>query len=408
MASLIGLEEARRRVLECVTPLPAEAVPLREALGRRLAAAVVSDEPVPAFENSAMDGFALRAGDTREAAPSAPAWLRLAGEARAGSPASRPLGEGEAMRISTGAAIPVGADAVLRMEEARVEGDAVLVAEPVTEGRDTRRAGDDVAPGTAILAAGTRIGPAEQGMLAGVGLAEVPCRRRPRVAVLTSGDELIAPGEPPAPGGVRDCNAYSIPALAGLAGAETSVAGPAPDRAEPTREAVEPLLGADVAVVCGGVSVGEHDHVKDAFAALGVEQSFWGVALKPGKPTWFGTRGGTLAFGLPGNPVSAMVTFALLVRPALVAMGGGDPASTRRWACIAAGYEKRPGRLEAVRCRLELGADRCLAHPFARQGSHVLTSMLGADCLGLLPADAAAVGAGEPVEIELLETGCVR
>jgi molybdopterin molybdotransferase len=407
-AAPIELEEARRQVLAKASPLAIENVSLREALGRRLAEGVTNEKPVPAFDDSAMDGFALHAADTLRASAAEPVALRLVGESRAGSPAQRSPGPGEAVKISTGAAVPDGADAVLRVEEARVDAGRVLVDGAVAPGRDVRRAGEAMVAGASVLATGAWLGPAELGALAAAGRSEIPCHRRPRVRVLTSGDELIGPADSMRPGAVRNFNAYSVPALAEMWGAEVSVAGPVADRAEATREAIEPLLDADVAVVCGGVSVGEHDHVKAALAALGVEERFWKVALKPGKPTWFGTHGETLVFGLPGNPVSAMVTFLLLVRPALVAMGGGDPGSNRARATLAEDCEKLPGRAHAVRCRLELGADGCRAHPFPRQGSHVLTSMLGADCLALLPAGSGPVRAGEPVEIELLAGWCGR
>ena len=207
------------------------------------------------------------------------------------------------------------------------------------------------------------------------------------------------------PGGVRNSNAYSVPALAQLAGAEGAGAASVPDDPDATREAIAAALDSDVVVICGGVSVGEHDHVKAAFAELGVEGSFWGIALKPGKPTWFGTRGDTLVFGLPGNPVSAMVTFLLLVRPALAALSGADPERHRTTARIAEDYEKRPGRAHAVRCRLELREDGWHARPTGKQGSHILTSMLGADCLALIPREAGSLSAGEPVVVELLERG---
>jgi molybdopterin molybdotransferase len=401
---LLELEEARSRVLARVAPLGSEPVPLSQALGRRLAEDVASEEAVPAFDNSAMDGFVLRAGDTRAAAPGAPARLRLVDESRAGAPATAALGTGEAMRISTGAAVPAGADAVLRVEEARLDDRHLLVEAAVAPGRDVRGAGEDVAPGTTLLRAGTALGAAELGVLAAIGQPLVSCHRRPRVAVLTSGDELVEPGEPMRPGAVRNSNAYTVQALAELAGAEVRVGSTAPDRAEATRQALAPLLDADVVVICGGVSVGEHDHVKGALAALGVAEEFWGVALKPGRPTWFGRREETLVFGLPGNPVSAMVTFLLLVRPALVALAGGDPSRQRTWARLAEDYDKRPGRAHALRCRLELREDGWWAHPFERQGSHVLTSMLGADCLALLPSGSGPAAAGDRVEIELLET----
>ncbi len=401
----VALEEARSRVLSRVAPLESEPVPLRRALGRRLAEDGASAEPVPAFDNSAMDGFVLRAADTREAAPEAPARLRLVDESRAGAPAAGALAAGEAMRISTGAAVPAGADAVLRLEEAQLDDGHLLVEAAVAPRRDVRGAGEDVEPGRTLLRAGAVLGPAELGVLAAIGRPQVSCRRRPRVAVLTSGDELVEPGEALRPGAVRNSNAYSVPALAELAGAEVAVAGPAPDRAEATREALAPLLEADAVVVCGGVSVGEHDHVKGALAELGAAEEFWGVALKPGRPTWFGSRGETLVFGLPGNPVSAMVAFLLLVRPALAALGGGDPARPRTRARLGGDYDKRPGRTHALRCRLELREDGWWAHPFPRQGSHVLSSMLGADCLALLPAGSGPAAAGDRVEIELLGAG---
>jgi molybdopterin molybdotransferase len=402
-AKPIELERARELVLARARPLAAEPVPLREALGRRLAEDAVATEAVPAFDNSAMDGYAVRAANTREARAGAPVALRLAGGSRAGHPAGVALGAGEAIAISTGAVLPAGADAVVRVEATRREGDRVLVEGAVAAGRDVRRAGEDIGVGELVLEAGGGIGPAELGALASLGFATVSCRRRPRVAVLTSGDELLEPGEPMRPGGVRNSNAHSVPALARLAGAEVDVAASVADDPGATRAAIEPALESDVAVVCGGVSVGEHDHVKGALAELGAEQRFWGVSLKPGRPTWFGTRGETLIFGLPGNPVSAMVTFVLLVRPALVALAGGRPERQRTTAVLASDCEKHPGRTHAVRCRLELSEEGWRAHPFERQGSHVLTSMLGADCLALLPSAAGTVRAGERVEVELLD-----
>ncbi len=402
---LIEVEQARGIVLERAAPLGVERVPLREALDRVLGEDVGSAEAVPAFDNSAMDGFAVRAVDTRGATPGEPVSLRLVGESRAGRPAAAGVEAGEAILISTGATIPAGADAVVRVEDTRREGGRVLTQGEVEPGRDVRRAGEDIEPGETVLARGTRLGPSELGVLASVARPFVACHRRPRVCVLTSGDELLAPGEEMRPGGVRNSNAYSVPALAEWAGAEAVVAGSAPDDLEATRAAIAPALDADVVVLCGGVSVGEHDHVKQALADLGVEESFWGVAVKPGKPTWFGTRGDTLVFGLPGNPVSAMVTFVLLVRPALALLSGGRPQSLRTTARLARDYDKRPGRTHAVRCRLELREDGWHAHPAGRQGSHVLTSMLGADCLALLPTASGPLPAGERVEVELLGRG---
>ncbi len=268
-----------------------------------------------------------------------------------------------------------------------------------------------------MLASGARLGAAELGVLASLGRPSVACARRPRVWVLSTGDELIEPGEPLRAGAVRNCNAYSIPALVQQAGAEAIGVATVPDDPASTREAIARALEADVVVVCGGVSVGVHDHVREALSALGVEEVFWRIALKPGKPAWFGRHrprgqadGGrgesrqrdTLVFGLPGNPVSAMVTFTLLVRPALLALSGEWPASRRTRAKLDRDYEKSPGRTHAVRCRLELREDGWHAQPFERQGSHICTSMLGADALAIIPTASGSVRAGEHVEIELL------
>lgn len=402
---LIEIEAARSAVLERARSLPAGRPALSSALGMVLAEDVASSEPVPGFEGSAMDGFAVRAADTRGAGPSSPATLRLIGESRAGHPTESVLGKGEAIRISTGAVVPAGADAVLRVEDSLLEGGAVLAQVEVEPGRDIRRAGEDIEAGQMVLAAGTPIGPAELGVLASLGLDAVPCHRRARVSVLVSGDELLEPGEAMRPGGVRNSNAYSISALVEREGAEVCGVKLVPDEPETTRAAIAAALTADVVVISGGVSVGEHDHVKGALAELGVEQVFWGIALKPGRPTWFGVCGETLVFGLPGNPVSVMVTFLLFVRPALAALAGADPGRRRTVARLTGNYAKQPGRAHAIRCRLELGEDGWRATPTGKQGSHILTSMLGADCLAMIPTDAASLAAGDSVQVELIGRG---
>jgi molybdopterin molybdotransferase len=401
-------------VLARACRLPAEVVPLGEALGRVLAADVVSDEDVPAFDNSAMDGFALRSADTAGASAASAVELAVVAESRAGSPTEVELGGGEAARISTGAVLPRGADAILRKEDGEDRGDVVALRTVVAPGKEVRRTGEDIRSGETVLESGSALGPAEVGVLASVGAAEALCARRPRVAVVTTGDELVGPEAPLAPGQVRNSNSYAVPALARLAGAEvTAVLGAADDLAA-TVEALRRGLRADVLVICGGVSVGAHDHVKPALAELGVEQGFWGVALRPGHPTWFGVkewgdddadrgdREQTLVFGLPGNPVSAMVTFHLFVRPALAALAGAEPRPRLAPATIDSDYAKQPGRAHVVRCRLEARADGLHVRPTKAQGSHVLTSMLGAEALAFIEVERADVKAGEQVEIEIL------
>lgn len=415
---LTEIEEARRLVLERVAPLEAEPVAVAEALGRVLAEGVTSADPVPGFDNSAMDGYAVRAADTATATGDRPAHLIVVDESRAGHPAQRRLADGEAIAISTGAMVPGGADAVVRVEDTDAGAEQVEIRVEVEPGRDIRRAGEDIEPGEVVLAAGTTIGPAEAGVLVSVGRGEVACARRPRLSLLTTGDELQEPGEPLRPGAIRNSNAYSVAGLAERSGALLEAAEIVADDRETTEAALARALSGEIAVISGGVSVGPHDHVRPALAALGAEEVFWGVALRPGKPTWFGIvdaprssapraasapAGGTLVFGLPGNPVSAMVTFLLFVRPAIRAMQGATGEGARRTTAILdQDYPKQPGRAHLVRCRLELREDGWHARPTKEQGSHVLTSMLGADALAIIPTAAGGVAAGERVEIELL------
>lgn len=403
--ALIELQQARRTVLDGVQALGSEPVALAGALGRVLAEDVRSDGAVPSFNSSAMDGFALRCLDVSDARPERPVELSVVGESRAGSPASLAVGSGEAIAISTGAAMPAGADAVVAVEQTRRENGRVeiLAAPPVKA--NVRFAGEDVRAGQLVLGAGTALGAAELGVLASLGRAEASCACRPRIAVITTGDELVEPGEELAEGSIYNSNAHTIAALAAQSGAELLGARSVSvgDDAGATTEAIAAALDdADIVVLCGGVSVGEHDHVRGALAALGVHERFWGVTLKPGKPTLFATRGDTLVFGLPGNPVSAFVTFCLFAAPAVRALSGVAEPRRRTVATLSGDCEQTPGRAHAVRCRLHLGEHGWEAEPTGAQGSHVLTSMLGADALAILPAGSGTVAAGTRVEVELL------
>lgn len=413
---LIEIEDARRLVLERTPPLDPERVRLDEARGRVLAEQVRSADDVPGFDNSAMDGYAVRAGDTGGAGADGEVQLTVVAESRAGAPAGRALAAGEAIRISTGAMLPEGADAVVRVEDTDGGAERVAIRTTVEPGRDVRRAGEDIGAGEVVLGPGAELGPAALGVLASVGVSEVACARRPRVTVLTTGDELQEPGTPLRPGAIRNSNTYSVSALVRESGAELLRADVVTDDAASTLEALRSGLDGDVVVVCGGVSVGEHDHVRPALDELGVEQVFWGVALRPGKPTYFGvapaqtrpdrTRGGgsgrPLIFGLPGNPVSAMVTFLLFVRPAIRTMLGAADDARGATAVLDVDYPTLPARTQAVRCRLELRDDGWHARPTKAQGSHILTSMLGADALAIVPPGEAALPAGSRVAVELL------
>jgi molybdopterin molybdotransferase len=377
-------------------------VPLREALGRTLAVDVQSTDDVPGFDNSAMDGFAVCSADTANASEQSPVSLRIVGESRAGAPATVPLDAGEAIRISTGATVPRGADSIARVEDCRELGEQVEVLVAVPPGKEVRRAGEDIGAGDVVLRKGTSLGPAELGVLAAIGTARVECRRRPRTTILSTGDELVEPGEPLQEGQIRNSNSYALPAQAERAGAEVIAVEMVPDNHGATVDAISRGLEGDLLVVCGGVSVGPHDHVKPALAELGVREAFWGLALRPGHPTWFGVHDATPVFGLPGNPVSAMVTFHLFVRPAIAALLGRQWDPVRTTAVMEDGYRKKPGRAHAVRCRLEAREDGFHVRPTKEQGSHVLTSMVGADALALLEVERGDVAAGERVTIELL------
>jgi len=395
----ISIDDARARVLEAVRPMPREEIASADSLGRVLAEPVTSTVDVPPFDASAMDGYAVGAGTKGE--------LTLAGESRAGHPAGGSLAPGTAVRISTGAVVPDGAVAVVAQERAEEDGGVVSVP-AVEAGANIRRRGEDVKGGETVLAIGAELGPAALGMLAAVGAARVACARRPRMALLATGDELTRPGEPLGAGRIWSSNAVALAAQAERAGALVAHVATVPDALDATCAALaEAAASADVVCVSGGVSVGPHDHVQPAFTEAGFEERFWGVALRPGKPTWFGTgsRGGApvLGFGLPGNPVSAMVTFQLFARPALRALQGADPHAPRTTAALEEAIERNPSRTQAVRCHVEWGSDGPRVRPTGPQGSHVLTSMLDAGALAFVPPGEGALAAGARVEIELLD-----
>ena len=392
---LIDIATARSIVLDTVRALPAERVRLPEALGRVLAEDVDSSSDLPPFDSSALDGFVV--GDT------AGGDLPVVGEARAGAPTDRAIEAGEAMRISTGAAVPDGGVAVVPVERSESR-DGRVVLPATSAGANIRRAGEDVRSGERVIARGAELGPAELGVLAALGYSDIAVGSIPQVVVLTTGDELIEPGDVPLePGQIRNSNAYSLGAQAQRAGAQVLAREIIRDSREATVEGLTWALDlAEVVIVSGGVSVGAHDHVKAALAELGVDERFWRVALKPGKPTWFGSRGSQYVFGLPGNPVSAIVTFHLFARPALRRLAGGDGHDTRTHAVLTEAVAREAERDQVLRCRLEARPDGWHATPTKAQGSHVLTSMLGAEALALVPRGDGELAAGETVDIEVL------
>jgi molybdopterin molybdotransferase len=394
---MITIAEARDRVLSAAAPLGTERVAIDDARDRVLAADLAAAGNVPPFPCSAMDGYALAPGDAGRI-------LTVVGESRAGTPSPLPLGDGSAIRISTGGAIPDGATAVIPQEDVETRDGTIMTRTVVSAGDHIRGAGEDMRSGETVLSAGTTLGAAELGAAVAAGAGVLTVYRRPRVQVLCTGDELRAPGEPLGPGEIHNSNAPMLDALAAAEGAIVGTARRLPDDRAATEAGLEAALdGHDVVIVTGGVSVGPHDHVKPALAALGVEEVFWRVALQPGKPTWFGRRGAVLVFGLPGNPVSAVVTFLLFVRPALAALQGRSEATALETeAVLASAVRRNPDREQAVRVRLERRNGTLVAMPNGPQASHIVTSLLGADALAFIPAGEGELEAGAAVALERL------
>jgi molybdopterin molybdotransferase len=391
VADLISFEDAQRLVLEHVSPLPAALVALAEAYGRVVAEDVRSAVDLPPFDSSAMDGFAVRAEDT-------PGVLPIVFHVAAGSPASRPLGSGEAMGIGTGGALPVGADAVIPIEYVVQNDNSVEIPEPVVVGANVRRVGGDLHRDDVVVSAGTALGAAQVGALAASGVAHVACARRPRAAVLATGSELRAPGEPLQPGQIYEANGPILDAQLRSAGAEVERLPSVADDEDAHREAIARGLEADVLLTTGGVSVGVHDLVRQVEAELGVREVFWGVAVKPGKPISFGVREGRLVFGLPGNPVSALVGFELFVRPAVRALqGAAEPGPEWERGRLAESLRANPGRDELVRARVRVDDGGITVEPLAGRESHMIAKAAGANALVLVPRGEGEVPAGSSV-----------
>jgi molybdopterin molybdotransferase len=391
MAPLLTIEEALERVLERAAPLEAEHVATADALGRVLAEPAVATVDLPPFPSSAMDGFALRAADT-------PGRLPVVFRIAAGRPAPRPLEAGEAMAIATGGVVPEGADAVIPIEYV-VDRDNEVEAQNVEAGAHVRPRGGDVRRGEEVVAAGARLGPAQVGALAAAGIASVRCGRVPRAAVLATGTELRPPGSDLRPGEVYEANASMLAAALRSAGAEVEPLAPVEDDVDAHRAALERGLEADVLITSGGVSVGPHDLVRSVERDLGVEEVFWGVSVKPGKPLAFGVRGRTLVFGLPGNPVSSLVSFELFVRPAVLALQGlTDPRPRFEVGRLARAARRNPVRDELVRARSHVERDGVHLEPLAGQESHMIARAAAADTLVRLPVGEGELAAGTAVE----------
>jgi molybdopterin molybdotransferase len=391
-APLLRPAEGLRLILAQAPALDVEEVAVSADLaGRVLAADVRAAVSLPPFDTSAMDGYTVRAADL--GAGGVPIAFRLGAGDR-----PRPLPPGAAAGIATGAPLPDGADAVVPVEHAREE-EGLLLAEPPAVGAHIRERGGDVREGDVVGAAGTLLTPALLAAISATGVGTVTVSRRPRLAALATGSELVRVGRPLEPGQIYESNLTSIVAQARGAGAEVVAAATVADDRDATREAfARAIAAADVVVSSGGVSVGPHDHVKPVMAALGVREVFWRLAHKPGKPLWFGVaEDGTLVFGLPGNPVSSLVCFELFLRPALAAMQHGRPPE-RPVARLAEPVKRLPGRDHAVRCRLAASSDGMQLRPLGPQDSHLIVHAAGADAIALVDAGEGEAPAGELVE----------
>lgn len=394
---MLSVEEAQERVLELVTPLGVEHVALHNALHRVLAADAVAAFDVPEGDNSAMDGYALIADDT-------PGTLRVIEDIPAGTVPQQRVERGTASRIMTGALVPEGADAIAQVEITDGGSETVRVDRKVAPGTHVRRRGEDMRTGDTVIARGTRIGPAEIGVLASVQQSRVTVARKPALAILATGNEILDVDAPRRAGSIVNSNSYALAALAREAGAEPQLRGIVSDTREATVAALSNALDCDFIVTSGGVSAGAYDFVKDAVAELGADTRVWRVAMKPGKPVVVSRLpGGQVAFGLPGNPVSCMVAFILFVAPAIRKAMGETPLFPPVVSVRLDAPLRSPGdRRTYLRVRVIARDGDLVAVPMKAQGSHVSTSMLGANGLAILESGITRVEAGEQAPVLLI------
>lgn len=412
-SGMLGVDEARARILAAFAPLDAVAVPIAEALGLVLAETIAAGEDIPPFTNAAMDGFAVRATDTAGASSATPCGLRVVDEVAAGQLPRATVTAGTAVRIMTGAPMPAGADAVVRFEETdeathgrgRVgaPGGTIAILRAARRDENVRPAGEDVRVGETVLERGTRLRPAEIGLLAALGRTEVAVHRRPKVAVLATGDEVVAPGEPLQPGQIHDSNSAMVAALVRRCGGEPVSFGIAKDATEALRDKLRAASGADLLLTSGGVSMGDYDVVKDVLRLEG-RIELWQVRIKPGKPLAFGRIGGKPLIGLPGNPVAAAVVFEQFVRPAILTLLGRTPVAmpTVR-ARLLDRVENQGGRRHFVRVRVEQTEGGYVARLAGGQGAGVLSGLSRANGLLVVPEELTVAEPGVVLAVQMFD-----
>lgn len=394
----ISFEDARSLILDNIVPLDIETVSLLEAQGRALAEDFIAPWSLPLFDNSAMDGFAVRSADCAEQAS-----LQIVDYVPAGGTADKVVVPGTAVKIMTGAPIPGGCDAIVPFEEATEQGQTLTVNQRPQTGAHIRVSGEDVKTGDRVLRAGTSVRPSEISMLAALGQTAVSVYRRPTVAILSTGDELAEPGQPLMPGQIFDSNSLALAAAVRELGAEPKILGIACDSAESLREKLKAGLESDLLITSAGVSMGDRDFVREVLAELGVKELFWKINIKPGRPTAFGLKNDKPVFSVPGNPVSALITFEEFVRPALLAMmGHAQVLRPIVRARLSEPVRKKAGRTQFMRVMVQADEDGLIVSSSGDQNTGILNTLVRAGGIALLPADRDNIEAGELVDVQLL------
>ena len=401
---MISVEEALNRILETIVPLSLEKVNIFDALGRVIGKDVHANRNIPPKDNSAMDGYAVRSKDTLNASREKPAVLAVIEDIPAGAIPRNTLGPGEAVRIMTGAPIPDGADAVDKVEDTEKDGQKVKIFTAATIGQDIRNAGEDVSEGERVICRGDVIRPAEVGMLAALGRSFISVYQKPLIAVLATGDELVDVDEQPTPWQIISSNSYSISAQILECGGIPLQIGIAKDTREDLIAKFKSAMRADIIISSGGVSVGDFDFVKDIMKEVGNNMQFWQVAMRPGKPLAFGSMEGIPVFGLPGNPVSSMVSFEQFVRPSILKMTGHKNLFRKVVrATIREDISKRGGMKHFIRARIQYENGKYYVTNTGDQGSGILKSMVRANGLIVLPENATSAKTGDEVMVQLID-----
>lgn len=397
---MLSVQEAQNWILQAVNRMGPHTVHIADALKCVLAQDIVSPADVPPFDNSAMDGYAVRSVDTAKARSTSPVRLTIKATVRAGDRLSFGIEKGECSKIMTGAEIPDGTDSVVMVEDVEAKENQIFVRTPVPKGKHIRRKGEDIKRSEVVLKSGTLLRPPEIGVLASLGLAHISVVRRPVVALATTGDELVEIDEPLSPGKIRDSNRYSLRALIMETGCTPLELGIIPDKREEMENTFkEALQKSDLLMTTGGVSMGQYDLVRDVLSSIG-KYEFWKVNMKPGKPLAFGTADGKPIFGLPGNPVSCMVCFELFARPALMKMRGEKKFFKEKLSATATcPIDKQKGRAEFKRGKVRREEDTLVVDVTGPQGSGILTSMVKANCLVYLPEEVGPISTGEKVSV---------